>query len=526
MIQFPRWKMWLVLVLCLASVVFAAPNGVPQRVLDQLPSWVPRAQVNLGLDLQGGAHLLLQVDTDAVVREVMQGLQDSARQELRRANVPVAALGADGLIRFVVRFTTPPDRDLVRRTVLGLDEGLDLTWAADGSAVVTKTETALRTRRIAAVQQSIEIIRRRVDETGTREPTIVQQGVNRILVQLPGVRDPERIKALIGTTAKLSFRLVDGETSVDEARRGRVPPTSDLLMGDRPDPLSGQLPAYVVRKRIMVSGDNLVDAQPTFQDGQPVVSFRFDSVGARRFADTTLENVGRPFAIVLDDKVISAPVIREPITGGRGIISGSFTAQSASDLSLLLRAGALPAPLTILEERTVGPSLGQDSIEAGVFATLLGFVLIGVLMVAFYGLFGLFANIALILNLLITLAFMSAIGATLTLPGLAGMTLGLAMSVDANVLIYERMREEGKIGRGVVSAIDAGFSRAFLTILDSNVTTLIAAILLYAFGSGPVRGFAVTLGIGIVASLFTAIMVTRLMVVLWLRASRRNELPV
>ncbi|MDX2104528.1 MAG: protein translocase subunit SecD [Alphaproteobacteria bacterium] len=526
MIQFPRWKMWLVLVTCLATMVFALPNAIPQRVLDQLPSWLPKHQVNLGLDLQGGAHLLLQVDTDAVVREVMQGLQDSARQELRRANIAVAAVSTDSLTRFTVRLGPGADRDAARRTLVGLDSGLDVTLTPDGSAVVTKTEQALRERRIAAVQQSIEIIRRRVDETGTKEPTIVQQGVNRILIQLPGVRDPERIKALIGTTAKLTFRLVDQDISAEEARRTRVPATSDLLPGDRPDPVTGQLPYYVVRKRIMVSGDNLVDAQPSFQDGMPVVSFRFDSVGARRFGDVTLENVGRPFAIVLDDKVISAPVIREAITGGRGIISGSFTAQSASDLALLLRAGALPAPLTILEERSVGPSLGADSIQAGALACILGFMLIGVMMVAFYGLFGLFANVALILNLVITLAFMSAIGATLTLPGLAGMTLGLAMSVDANVLIYERMREEGRLGRGVVSAIDAGFGRAFLTILDSNLTTLIAAVLLYLFGTGPVRGFAVTLGIGIVASLFTAIMVTRLMVVLWLRASRRNELPV
>jgi preprotein translocase subunit SecD len=383
-------------------------------------------------------------------------------------------------------------------------------------------------QRRKAVAQSLEIVRRRIDETGTREPTIQAQGQDRILVQLPGLRDPERIKALLGKTAKMSFHLLDVAGSIAEARAGRMPPGTVLLPADREVEPDGKPRMHLVQRRVMVAGERLSDAQPgqNPQTGEWVVNFTFDTVGARQFGDVTRQNVGRPLAIVLDGRVISAPVIREPILGGRGQISGSFTAASATDLAVLLRAGALPAPLNVIEERTVGPDLGSDSIRAGAIACAIGFLLIAVLMIAGYGLFGLVANAALLLNLVFTVAIMATINATLTLPGIAGMVLGLAMAVDANVLIYERMREETAAGRSPMSAVDVAFERAYTTIIDSNLTTLIAALFLYAFGSGPVRGFAVTLSIGIICSMFTAVTVTRMTIARWLLWRRPKLLPV
>ena len=385
---------------------------------------------------------------------------------------------------------------------------------------------ATETRRRQALDQSIEIIRRRIDETGTKEPTIQRQGEDRILVELPGVSNPEHVKALLGKTAKLTFQLVDQSVTVDQARRGRLPPGDEILPAESAQGDRGGPAAYVVRRRVMVGGDMLTDAQATFQQNEPVVSFKFDAAGARRFGDATQENVGKPFAIVLDNKVISAPVIREPILGGSGIISGSFTVQSASDLALLLRAGALPAPITILEERTVGAELGADSIHAGALASIVGVVLVVIFMMLFYGLFGLFADIALIFNLCLMLAALSLLGATLTLPGIAGIALTMGMAVDANVLIYERIREEVRSGRSVLSSLEAGFTRAFGTILDSHVTTLVAGLLLYWLGSGPVKGFAVTLSIGVLTSLFSAILVTRLQIVTWVRRWKPKEIPL
>ena len=387
---------------------------------------------------------------------------------------------------------------------------------------VSFLEEAKRERANNVMQQSVEIIRRRIDETGTREPSIQRQGDTRILIQLPGLGDPERIKNLLGQTAKLSFRFVE-----ENVRPGvdPIPAGAEVLPAAEGERDTG-LSEYVVRKRIMVGGETLVDAQPTFQDNAPVVSFRFDAVGAKRFADATTQNVGRLFAIVLDGEVISAPVIREPILGGAGVISGTFTVQQVQDLALLLRAGALPAPLTILEERTVGPGLGADSVAAGKIASVLGLVFVILFMGAVYGLFGVMANVALVINLTLILAVLSALQATLTLPGIAGIVLTIGMAVDANVLIFERIREETRAGRGPVSAIDAGYRRALTTIIDANVTTLIAAVLLFQFGTGPVKGFAVTLAIGLITSMFTAIMLTRLFVVTWLRQRRPQALPV
>ena len=396
----------------------------------------------------------------------------------------------------------------------------------DGQFRLRLSEQAIRARESAAVDQSLEIIRRRIDETGVREPVIQRQGSDRILVQLPGIDNPQRIKALIGKTAKMTFHLTDDSVNLADALGGRAPPGTEVLpLVDRKAP-KGQDRRVVVRKRVVVSGENLVDAQPSFQQGEPVVSFRFDSLGGKRFGEATSQNVGKHLAIVLDGQVISAPQIREPILGGSGVITGAFTVAEAQDLALLLRAGALPAPLTVLEERTVGPGLGADSIEAGKTASIVGVILVVAFMVVCYGLFGVFADVGLIVHVILILAAMSVLGATLTLPGIAGIVLTIGMAVDANVLIYEHIREEVRAGRTPVSAIDAGFTRAMTTIYDTNLTTLIAAIFLYLFGSGPVRGFAVTLSIGILTTVFTAVTVTRLLVVTWLRRARPRVLPV
>jgi preprotein translocase subunit SecD len=374
--------------------------------------------------------------------------------------------------------------------------------------------------------QSIEIVRRRVDEFGTTEPTIQRQGEDRILVQLPGVNEPERVKRLIGQTAKMTFHLVDDRFQPGGPMPATPPPGTFFAKEESARTPGAPPVTYVLKRRVAVSGDSLVDSQPTFEQGRPVVSFRFDSLGARKFAQVTQQNVGKPFAIVLDGKIISAPVIREPILGGSGIISGSFTAEEANDLAVLLRAGALPAPMTILEERTVGPDLGADSVADGEIACLIGFIAVVVFMFLIYATFGLFANVALLLNLVILVGAMSVLQSTLTLPGIAGIVLTLGMAVDANVLIFERIREELRAGRTTLSAIDAGYQRAFSAILDSNLTTLIAAILLFEFGSGPVRGFAVTLAIGLLTSMFTAIMVTRLMVSIYVAWRRPKLLPL
>ncbi|MSP87692.1 MAG: protein translocase subunit SecD [Alphaproteobacteria bacterium] len=525
MLHFAKWKIALIAAVCALSVLFCLPNLLPQSVLAKLPKDFSSRQIVLGLDLQGGSHLLLEVDVKTVVVERLNALVDGARTQLRQDRVAYTNLGVAG-DSITLQLREAGDAEKARAVIRALDPDLELQ--TNGAVVTARmTEKGLRDRKRAAIEQSIEIVRRRIDETGTREPTIQRQGDDRILVQLPGVDDPERIKNLLGKTAKMAFRLVDTTVSEADIAAGRAPPGSDILPSEESGSRRGQPGGrYAVQKRVMVSGDTLTDSQPTFQNGEPVVSFRFDSVGARRFGEATRQNVGKPFAIVLDGKVISAPVIREAILGGSGIISGSFTTQSAQDLALLLRAGALPAPLNIIEERTVGPGLGQDSIEAGKWATALGAVLVVGFMILCYSLFGVFANIALAVNVLMLLAVMSVLQATLTLPGIAGIVLTMGMSVDANVLIYERIREELRNGRSVLPAIEEGFKRAWGTIMDSNLTSLFAAILLYIFGTGPVRGFAVTLGIGIVASMFTAGMVTRLLVVLWLGGRRPQSLPI
>ena len=526
MVQFENWKAWLVVVICVLGVVLAAPNLLSREQAESIPDWLPHKQVSLGLDLQGGAHLLAEVQVEVLVTERISALVDDVRTTLRSARILFTGLGAVGP-EVRVRPKDPADAEAMRQLLVDIDSESVVTLTETGEISLRLNEAALRASSSAAVAQALEIIRRRVDETGTAEPTIQRQGEDRIIIQLPGVDDPDRIKELIGKTAKLEFRLLDANASVADAMAGRVPAGSELLASDNELDAAGKPLLYLVRKRVMVAGERLIDAQASFDNSnQPVVSFRFDTVGARQFGDVTTQNVGRPFAIVLDGKVISAPVIREPITGGRGQISGNFTVRETTDLALLLRAGALPAPIVYLEERTVGPDLGADSIRAGKIAAVLGLALVVVFMAVCYGGFGLAANVALLLNIVLIGAALSLLGATLTLPGIAGIVLTIGMAVDANVLVFERIREEVANGRTPISAIDTGYRAALRTIIDANVTTLIAAILLYGLGSGPVRGFGVTLGIGICTSLFTAVMVTRLMIVTWLRWRRPQTLPI
>jgi protein-export membrane protein SecD len=525
MLYFANWKILLICGVCALGVLLSLPNLFTPKQLAFLPQQIPHNQVALGLDLRGGSYLLLQVDVAAAQKEHFNTLIDSVRNALRDAKVGYTGLKVEGdAIAFTIR--DPAQIEEARAKLAKIDPDLTLQIGNDGVGTMHFSTVATETTRSQAVSQSIEIIRRRIDETGTKEPTIQRQGQDRILVELPGVDNPEHVKALIGRTAKLTFQLVDAATSVDEARRGRLPPGDEILPAQEGRGGHTGPAAYVVKKRVMVGGDMLTDAQATFQNNEPVVSFKFDAAGARRFGDATAANVGKPFAIVLDNKVISAPVIREAIPGGSGIISGSFTVQSASDLALLLRAGALPAPITILEERTVGAQLGADSIHAGALASIVGVALVVVFMVLFYGLFGVFADVALMFNLCLMLAALSLLGATLTLPGIAGIALTMGMAVDANVLIYERIREEIRGGRSLLSSLEAGFTRAFGTILDSHVTTLVAGILLYWLGSGPVKGFAVTLSIGVLTSLFSAILVTRLQIVTWVRRTKPKEIPL
>jgi preprotein translocase subunit SecD len=508
------------------------PNFFPEKTVQSWPKWAQR-HIVLGLDLQGGSHILLEVDANAVRKEKVQALLDDVRRVLREARIGYTGLTArgDGV---EVKLREGADQQLALSKLRDLSQPLggilgttgqrsvDVADLGGGLIRLTVTEAAMTERIRSSVDQSIQIVERRVNELGTVEPSIQRQGLDRILVQVPGLGDPRRLIDLIGTTAKLTFRLVDQSMSPEQALQTRPPPESEILYGEK-----DHVP-YLIEKRIMVSGEDLTDAQPGFDQrtGEPIVSFRFNTSGARRFAQVTQENVGRPFAIVLDNKVISAPVIREPILGGSGQISGSFTVQGANDLAILLRAGALPAPLTVIEQRTVGAGLGQDSIEKGKIASFAGSLLVVIFMLVTYGLFGLFANVAVAVNVAMIFGVLSLLNATLTLPGICGVVLTIGIAVDSNVLIYERIREELRGGRTAISAIDAGFSRALATILDSNITTFIAAAVLFFIGTGPVRGFAVTLGIGIVTTLFTAFTLTRLIVAWWVRWRRPQHVPI
>ena len=522
MMYFSRLKTAFVLGVCLLGALLCLPNAINAPA-----DWLPWNKIHLGLDLRGGSYLLLEVDMGTVVRERLDGLADASRTALRTAKVE----------RYVITPQPDQDRILIKLgdasqidaarvaiTPLGVNANgtndLEFSDLGGGQLAATLSAPGLKARATQAVEQSIEIVRRRIDETGVVDPQISRQGDSRIVVQLPGIEDPDRIKQLLGKTARMTFRLTDENANMNSPV---PPPGVDFLpMENAP----GQ--KIAVRRRVEVDGANLTDARAgqNSQTGEWVVNFTFDSIGTRRFADISSRNVGHPFAIVLDDKVISAPVIREAITGGRGQISGRFDARSATDLSVLLRAGALPAPLTVVEERSVGPELGADSIRAGALALGAGLLCVMVYMGVFYGLFGWFANIALVANLVLMMAILSLFEATLTLPGMAGILLTLGMAVDANILINERIREEAHNGRTALSAMETGFKRAFSTIIDSNATAFLAHVMLFFFGAGPVRGFAVTITVGIATSMFTATMLARLLMVRWFVKHRPQTLPV
>ncbi len=534
MLYFTRWKAATILLTALVICLFAVPNFLPEKMVQSWPKWAQR-HVVLGLDLQGGSHILLEVDSNAVRKEKLEAMRDDVRRVLRDARVGYTGLVVRGnSVEVRIREGSNFDQALEKLRelsqpiggILGAGSGqrsLDITTEGGSLVRLTLTEPAITERIRQSVEQSIQIIERRVNELGTVEPLIQRQGVDRILVQVPGLQDPTRLKELLGKTAKLDFRMVDVSLPAEQAAQGRIPPDDEILYSS-----TQPKTPYLVEKRILVSGGDLTDAQPGFDQrtSEPIVSFRFNTSGARKFAQVTQENVGKPFAIILDNQVISAPVIREPILGGSGQISGSFTVESANDLAILLRAGALPAPLTIIEERTVGPGLGPDSIAQGNLSSDVGAAMVIAFMLVTYGLFGLFANIAVAINVAMIFGILSMLNATLTLPGIAGIVLTVGIAVDSNVLIYERIREEVRAGRTPINAIDAGFTRALATILDSNITTFIAAAVLFYIGTGPVRGFAVTLGIGILTTVFTAFTLTRLIVAYWVRWRRPQRVPI
>ncbi|MBR2691730.1 MAG: protein translocase subunit SecDF [Aquamicrobium sp.] len=534
MLYFSRWKAILIWLAVAVTFVLAAPNLIPADTLAKLPSWVPKKQMTLGLDLQGGSHILLQIDQNDLIKDRLEASRDEIRTLLRDAKIGYTGLSGSGrVVQVRIRDVAQVDaakealKGLVAPITSGLFSGGTITeWTEDepepGLLRFTMTDAGVKYRSSTALTQSIEVVDRRVNELGTTEPIVQRQGDDRIVVQVPGLQDPQRLKEILGQTAKLTFQMVDQTMPVQEAINGRPPAGSSVLYSKDDPPVP-----YLIENRVIVSGENLTDAQATFnsQTNEPVVSFRFDSKGATRFGQATQQNVGKLFAIILDNQVISAPQIREPILGGTGQISGNFTAQSANDLAVLLRAGALPATLTVVEERTVGPGLGQDSIQAGKVAGIIGSILVVGFMFVAYGFLGFLANIALVVHVAMIVGLLSLLGATLTMPGIAGIVLTIGMAVDSNVLIYERIREERRQGRSVIQAIDTGFAKALATIVDSNVTSFIATIVLFWLGSGPVKGFAVTFAIGILTTVFTAFTFTRLLVSIWLRRAKPKELP-
>ena len=538
MLHFERWKIIAIVLTCLAGVLFTLPNFFSKETVDSWPRWLPHRQLPLGLDLRGGAHLLLAMDTKELEKDWLSTLRDDTRKQLRDAKVGFTGLGVVGNT-VQVRITKPEDVDKAFAAIKKLVQpvgnailrtgGNDITVEKTGADMITiqPTEQGMQHRVSSAASAAIETVNRRVNAMGTAESTVVRQGTDRILVQFPGLQDTKQLKDLIGQTAKLTFHAVHPQMTAEEAKQTRMPLGYKIYPG-----VEGDSRQYLLQESPVVSGEDLVDAQPGFDSrtNEPIISFRFNQAGARKFGSFTKDNVGSPFAIVLDNKVLSAPVVREPILGGSGQISGNFSVDSATTLAVQLRSGALPTKLTIVEERTVGPSLGADSIEAGKLAGLIGCLLTGILTIVAYGTFGIFAVIGLLVHGFLIIAAMTIIGTTLTLPGIAGFVLTIGMAVDANVLIYERIREELRSGKTPIAAIEQGFQRAFITIFDSQLTTLAAAVIMFWLGSGPIRGFAVTLTIGILTSVFSAVTVTRLLVVLWLKSAKSKgrivEVPV
>ncbi|MDQ2089180.1 protein translocase subunit SecD [Marimonas arenosa] len=558
MLQIDTWKRVLIWLTVVVGLLLALPNAFYTRVetrndavkaleagssapglqeqAELWPTWLPSGLVNLGLDLRGGAHLLAEVKVEDVYETRIKAMWPEIRDMLREERATIGTIrlqkGAEDELRIRISQADQVERaaSLVRglaRPVASLAAAgaSDIDVSTDGTDVIVRLSEAEKVQTDdRTVRQALEIVRNRIDQVGTREPTIQRQGAKRILIQVPGIGSAAELKTIIGTTAQLTFQPVIGRTTDETTRPG---PGEELLPSRDEKTADGEPIYYVLEQAPVVTGEDLVDAQPSFdQNGQPAVNFRFDASGARRFGDYTAENIGNPFAIVLDGEVISAPTIRDHIGGGSGIITGRFTLEESTNLAVLLRAGALPAGLEFLEERTIGPELGADSIEAGKIACIVAFIGVLIFMFLSYGMFGIFANIALIINVGLIFGLLSLIGATLTLPGIAGIVLTIGMAVDANVLVFERIREEIKAERGPARAIDLGYEKALSAIFDANITTFITAVILYAVGSGPVRGFAITLGMGIITSVFAALFVTRVIVVIWFERRRPKTLEV
>ena len=510
--NYPLWKSIVVILVICTGIIFA----IPSIIYSENPSnWFLNNKVNLGLDLQGGSYLLLEVETDVLLKEELENISDTVRQISRNEKVNITnVIPEEDQIQF--RFKNASSIENIRNQFINKYNYVKVVVNKNIMKIIINDDFKKRIQE-AALKQSLEIVRKRIDESGTKEPLIQRSGKKRILLQLPGVKDPERIKELLGTTAKLTFHMVDEEDTV--SLKANKAPFGKMIVQDYINPEI----KYLVEKKSRVGGENLVDANASFDSNEGhAVSFRFDTTGAQKFGKATSDNVGKRFAVILDGAVITAPVIRSAITGGSGIISGNFTSQEAADLAVLLRAGALPAPLNIVEERSVGPGLGADSISSGKIASIIGMLCVCVFMILIYGVFGLLANISLIANLFIIVSLLGTIGATLTLPGIAGIVLTIGMAVDANVLVFERIKEELSKNSKAIVAIKNGFDKAISTILDANITTLIAALLLFVFGSGPIKGFSITLSLGVLASMFTAIMFTNFLIHLWLFISKKK----
>jgi preprotein translocase subunit SecD len=528
MLDFPRWKVWSIFIGLTAMVLLAVPSFVPESVRATWPSWVPRPAVNLGLDLAGGSYLLLEADTSDVKQSKLEQMRDQVRLAMRRdPRVDVGDISIQGgKLSFMVR--DPSKVDAAREKLLPMTNGVGTTGQRDWEIsvvdstrfVLTPTQAGLTQQIETAMDDAREVVDKRINALGTREPTVVREGSNRIVVQVPGLQDPSQLKALLGKTAKLEFKLVDTTVTPQQIASGDIPVTSQVLQLEAGGPI-------VVDRTAMITGDMLVDAKQSYdQNGRPDVTLQLDGAGAKRFARVTTENTNKPFAIIVDNKVISAPNINEPILGGSASIAGGFTVESANELAIALRSGKLPIDLKVVQESTVSPELGADSIRAGVTASVIAIVAVVVFMVLTYGRFGVYANIAVTLNVLIILAVMGMLNATLTLPGIAGFVLTIGTAVDANVLINERIREERRRGRTVMQSVELGYKEASRTIFEANVTHAIAGFIMLVLGSGPIRGFAVVLLIGIASSVFTAVVFTRMLVTLWLRKKRPSEIHI
>ncbi|MEA3059577.1 MAG: preprotein translocase subunit SecD [Sphingomonadales bacterium] len=530
MLDFPKWKVWLVSLVVAAGVLLSIPSllaGTPYA--GAWPKWLPQYKVNLGLDLAGGSHLLYEADQNDALKQRLQAKEDEVATELRRdPRIDVGDIStAGGRLSFLVRDPTQVDAAVER--LRRLSQPLALTGNRDWDVQVVDSTRIVLTPTAAGTTQALkdamgaarDVVRRRIDPGGTKEITVITEGSNRILVEVPGVEDPEELKQLIGQTARLEFKLVDLSADPQQVQQGRAPPGSQVL------PLADGTGFMAVKRRVMVSGDQLTKASQSFdQDGRPDIDITFNTAGARRVGGATQENAGKPFAIILDDKILSAPNINEPILGGRANITGGFTVQSAHDLAVSLQSGKLPVKLNVIEERTVSAELGQDSIHKGAIASIVSVLMVIVFMLVTYGRFGVYANIALVVNAFLILGIMATFNATLTLPGIAGFILTIGAAVDANVLINERIREEIRRGRRLIDAVETGYREAFRAIFDANVTHVISAGIMAYFGSGPVRGFAIVLLIGVLTSVFTAVYFTRMLVALWIRRSRPRELHI